>query len=65
MKPNQDVRNYAKDHAVMLWEIADYLQISEPTMTRRMRREFSESERESCYQAIENIAFCKAQKQQA
>ena len=39
MLENQDIRNTAKEKGVNLWEIAEYLKISDPTMTRRLRRE--------------------------
>ena len=37
MFKNQDIRAYAKSKAVRLYEVADKLHISEPTMTRKMR----------------------------
>ena len=39
---NQDLRNAARDAGVPLWAIADVLHISEPTMTRNLRRELPE-----------------------
>ena len=52
---NQDVREFAKEHGVKLWEIADYMQISEPTMTRLMRRELDSVQRERFLRAVEHI----------
>lgn len=42
---NQELRNAAKTAKVPLWAIADVLQISEPTMTRKLRRELDEDEK--------------------
>lgn len=42
---NQDIRNEAKKAGVKLWQIADKLGISEPTITRLMRRELSTEEK--------------------
>jgi len=39
---NQDLRNAARDAGVPLWAIADVLHISEPIMTRKLRRELPE-----------------------
>ena len=35
---NQDIRLKAKGAGIALWQIADHLGISEPTMTRLLRR---------------------------
>ncbi len=55
MMVNQDVRMFAKKRGVKLWEIADYLQISEPTMTRLMRRELDSVQRERFLRAVEHV----------
>lgn len=52
---NVELREFAKEHGVKLWEIADYMQISEPTMTRLMRRELDSVQRESFLRAVERI----------
>lgn len=53
---NYDVRTAAKKAGVFLWQIAQILEISEPTMTRRLRLEMSESEKREYFAAIEKIA---------
>lgn len=42
---NADIRKAAKEAGVSLWELADYMNISEPTLTRMLRRELSEDEK--------------------
>ena len=42
---NCDLRTAAKNAGVPLWAIADVLHISEPTMTRKLRRELDEDEK--------------------
>ena len=53
---NQDLRTCAKEHGVFLWQIADALGVSEPTLTRRFRKELDSVERERILRAIERIA---------
>lgn len=42
---NCDLRTAAKNAGVPLWAIADALHISEPSMTRKLRRELDEDEK--------------------
>lgn len=42
---NNDIKLLARGSGVPLWKIAQALGISEPTLTRRLRRELSEKER--------------------
>lgn len=42
---NTDIRLKAKANGVPLWKIADKLNISEPTMTRKLRKELSDEEK--------------------
>lgn len=60
MFKNQDIRAYAKSKAVRLYEVADNLRISEPTMTRKMRYELPQKEKDRIFKAIDNIAERKA-----
>ena len=53
---NQDVRKFAKEHGVFLWQVADVLGISEPTLTRRFRKELCNDERERVLDAIRKLA---------
>lgn len=53
---NNDIRTAARIADVRLWEIAKFLGFSEPTMTRKMRKELSENERKLFLSAIDKIA---------
>lgn len=53
---NQDLRNAAKSAGVPLWKIADALRVSEPTMTRKLRRELPEKEKQQMLRIIEHLA---------
>ncbi len=44
MIANAFVRRQAKAAGVALWQIARYLGVSEPTMTRRLRVELDEAD---------------------
>ena len=55
VKENQDIRNVARKAGVPLWRIADALGVSEPTMTRRLRRELPEIEKQRILEIIEQI----------
>ena len=41
---NLKIRQHAKKNGVALWQIADKMNISEPTMTRKLRHELNEEE---------------------
>lgn len=53
---NQEIRKTAKEKNVSLWEIADELKISEPTMTRKLRHELPEAEKTIILALIDKIA---------
>ena len=53
---NQEIRKVAREKNVNLWEIADELKISEPTMTRKLRHELAEDEKAKIIALIEKIA---------
>ena len=53
---NQELRNAAKTAKVPLWAIADVLQISEPSMTRKLRRELGETEKRKILDIISALA---------
>lgn len=56
---NQEIRNAAKKKGVTLWQIADLLEVSEATMTRKLRRELPEKERKHILNAIALLAAAK------
>ena len=56
---NSDVRTKARENGVRLWEIADKLGISEPTITRKLRRELPADEKQRILAIIDEIAAAK------
>lgn len=60
MSTNADFRAYAKAHNVPLWQIADVIGVSEPTMTRKLRYELSAEEREQLLLAVDKIVSERA-----
>jgi hypothetical protein len=59
-RANQDIRDYAAQKGVYLWEIAKELGISEPTMTRMMRTELPEGKHREIEWIINDIAITKS-----
>ena len=53
---NQAIREAAKKAGVKLWMIADELSISEPSMTRKMRRELPEAEKVQLLKVISKLS---------
>lgn len=53
---NVDVRTTAKKSGVFLYELAERLGISEPTMTRLLRKELSDSKKQELLAGIADIA---------
>ena len=56
MLANTDVRTTAKENGVRLWEIAEHLKISDPTMTRKLRKELPDSEKQEIFKIIDELA---------
>ncbi len=52
---NADLRSEAKSSGVFLWQIAERLRISEPSMTRLFRRELSDEKKEEIRNIIEEL----------
>lgn len=65
MLANTDVRETAKKRGVRLWEIAEFLNVSDPTMTRKLRRELPADEKQKILAIIDEIAAAKQNKQTA
>lgn len=55
MLHNSEIRSAAKAAGVTLWQLADELGISEPTMTRFLRRELPECEKRDLLQIIRRL----------
>ena len=59
MLAKTDIRTTAKEKKVRVWEVAEYLKISEPTMTRKLRRELPDSEKQEIFKIIDELAEVK------
>lgn len=55
MKRNNDIRAAAKENGVYLYEIAEKLDVSEPTFIRWLRKELDEPTKRKALAAIEEI----------
>lgn len=56
---NTDIRAAAKENGVFLYEICEKLKISEPTLTRKLRKELSVDEKARFLQLIAEISVEK------
>lgn len=54
-KINSEIRSIIKSSGIRFWQIADRLNISEATMTRKMRHELSEEEKTKIMSIINEI----------
>ena len=61
-KANEDLRIAARKAGVPFWKIAEMMNVSEPTMTRKLRREMPDAEKAKILDIIEQI---REQKQTA
>ena len=52
---NKRVREFASKNKVRLWQIADALNVSEPTITRYLRRELPEEKQDELINVIKEI----------
>lgn len=59
-KYNLKIRNHAKEKGVFLYEVAKRLNVSDPTLTRRLRYELDETEQRQYINAIDEIAASRA-----
>lgn len=53
---NKDIRAYAKENNVKLWQIAKAMGISEPTMTRNLRSELPEQDKQTFRRIINELS---------
>jgi hypothetical protein len=56
MKPNKIIRIKAIERGVYFWQIAAKMKISPETLSRMMRKEFSEEKKQEILQAIDDVA---------
>ena len=57
---NLDIREHAKKRGVFLYEVAEHLNISDPTFTRRLRHELDDKEKRKLISIIDTIAARRA-----
>ena len=53
---NHDIREYAKSKSILLWQIADKLEITDGNFSRKLRREFSPEEKQKIMQIIDGLS---------
>jgi hypothetical protein len=53
---NQEIRLAARGAGVPLWQLAEALGVSEPTMTRKLRHELSDDEKARILTIIHELA---------
>lgn len=56
---NVEIRNYAKENGVKLWEIADVYGVSDITFSKKLRYELPEKDKENIMQIINDLAKAK------
>lgn len=52
---NEDIRKYAKESNVKMWQIANVLNINDGNFSRKLRFELSEFEKQKIIQIIESL----------
>ena len=65
MLNNADVRSYAKERGVKLWELAAFMRVSDMTITRKLRNELTDAEKATLRGHIDAIAADKAKEKAA
>ena len=53
---NKDIHTYAKENNVKLWQIAKAMGISEPTMTRKLRSELPEQDKQTFRRIVDELS---------
>lgn len=53
---NQDIRLMARGAGIPLWRICQSLEISEPTLTRKLRRELTKEEKAEIISIIKTLS---------
>ena len=57
---NLDVRNMISDSDLKYWEIAEKLRITDSTFSRKLRKEFSEKEKDKIIEIINELSLEKS-----
>ena len=56
---NKDVRLKAKGSGVALWQVAEKMNVSEPTLYRKLRHELTVEEKAKIFAIIDELAIAK------
>lgn len=56
---NKDIRNYAKLKGIRLWEIANATGVTDSTFSRKLRKEFTNEQKQEIYCIIDRLAVTK------
>jgi len=56
VKPNEEIRLFARGLDVPLWRVAAELSISEQTLIRRLRKELPVTEKDEMRKIVESVA---------
>ena len=56
MKANTDIREYAKAKGIKLWQIAEVLHIHDSNLSRKLRHDFPQNEKERIFAIIDELA---------
>lgn len=56
MTVNKDIKTKAKKKGVLIWEIADRLGIADTTMSRKLRKEIPDNEKQEIFKIIDELA---------
>ncbi len=59
MKSNNDIRQHAKTKGVLLWEVAERLNINDGNFSRKLRKELPDDEKANIMGIIDSIALEK------
>ena len=62
MKANYDIRSECHKYNIKLWELAEWIGVSESTMTRKLRQELPSEQRDHILNMIRNLAEHKAER---
>lgn len=53
---NKDIREYAKNQNVKLWQIANELHINDGNFSRKLRHELPEEKKQEIFKIIDELA---------
>lgn len=56
MTLNKDIKVKARKSGVLIWEIADRLGIADTTMSRKLRKELPDNEKQEIFNIIDELA---------